>query len=910
MMVMSLNITKVFLAAALVLTISLGVVPTARAYTVEPGHPRVDIRPPEVSAIASRAYGSNSEEYDHLKSWCNAHINDSISSFPAIELGYRMEAFAFVYLIEKERGNPQRFIYSDHAKALMSRLQPPLGISGHEPKRAFARAFDWMYDVFSASEKSACVAKLETMVDETVALTFQSGTHSISLANSPLVHLGLALYDDNQTKARESLDRARWWFIDTNNQYRVIDNWDETAGDGAQFAGNYAYHVGMRGLAEWLHAWDKGTSGEDQASRFDHMKNSGLFYSYAALPSFTGQPLGDGTFSVKNWEAGAGLYICSSLYDDGRARYMAEQSTRSWINQTHWRYTLWNNKSIPLQSPGDLDKAHFFDSLGVVYLRSGWDLTSGSDDIISSFRCSKRSDWHTHCDQASFEIWRGTDYLAVDSGAPDVRKGGDPPGEHFMDYYIRTVAHNSMLIYNPNEQFDMASYGICKNDGGQQWVNRDGPWAFGSRLPGGENSRGFIERYHDAANYTYSLGDATSSYSSTGNDQGQNTKISNFTRQYIYLKDRFFVVLDRVNSLDDPPATVFVKSWLLHSISMPEIEDGGSWSMGATPNGFDGTPGTTSPDTNVLSVTRGDSKLYVNIVYPIEHTVTKVGGPSTGGAYNTAGSYEFYHHGSNNYSASTTPVEKDGRWRIEVSPSGSDIRRDNVFLNVLEPVDATAPRTQVQRIQDQVNGFYGVYIGDSNSPWLVMCSNEEQLKQAVSYTISASGQVKHLICDLATGSGQYNVYKNAQLLPGAPYPVTNANTLYFETDGGGNFMISEGPPPVDDNPPSGTISINGGAARTASNAVMLSLSATDDISGMGPGAQMQFSNDGSTWSSPESYSTVKSWMLLDVNPGEAQTCTVRVKFKDAAGNWSGAKSDSIILDKEPPQPPAGLTVGE
>ena len=94
---------------------------------------------------------------------------------------------------------------------------------------------------------------------------------------------------------------------------------------------------------------------------------------------------------------------------------------------------------------------------------------------------------------------------------------------------------------------------------------------------------------------------------------------------------------------------------------------------------------------------------------------------------------------------------------------------------------------------------------------------------------------------------------------------------------------------VGDNPPSGTITINGGAPATKSQAVTLTLSATDDS---GTVAQMQFSNDGSTWSTPEAYATSKSWTLA----GGDGTKTVSAKFADGGVKWSLPASDSIVLD--------------
>ena len=92
--------------------------------------------------------------------------------------------------------------------------------------------------------------------------------------------------------------------------------------------------------------------------------------------------------------------------------------------------------------------------------------------------------------------------------------------------------------------------------------------------------------------------------------------------------------------------------------------------------------------------------------------------------------------------------------------------------------------------------------------------------------------------------------------------------------------------------PTGTIKLNNDATYANSTLVTLTLSATDSGSGMSSGAQMQFSNDNTTWSTAEAYANSKSWTLSTGNG----TKTVYVKFKDVAGNWSAAYSDTIILD--------------
>jgi len=94
---------------------------------------------------------------------------------------------------------------------------------------------------------------------------------------------------------------------------------------------------------------------------------------------------------------------------------------------------------------------------------------------------------------------------------------------------------------------------------------------------------------------------------------------------------------------------------------------------------------------------------------------------------------------------------------------------------------------------------------------------------------------------------------------------------------------------VDKTKPTGTISINSGAAETNSTAVVLGL-----ISGDGAGSgvvQMRFSNDGAVWSAWEPVLSTKAWILTAGDGAK----TVYVQHKDGAGNISDAVSDAITL---------------
>lgn len=98
---------------------------------------------------------------------------------------------------------------------------------------------------------------------------------------------------------------------------------------------------------------------------------------------------------------------------------------------------------------------------------------------------------------------------------------------------------------------------------------------------------------------------------------------------------------------------------------------------------------------------------------------------------------------------------------------------------------------------------------------------------------------------------------------------------------------------VDNVAPTGTVVINNNATATNNATVTLALTASDT---QGSVTQMRFSNDGTTYSAAETYATAKTWTLA----GGDGTKTVYVQFQDAAGNWSSAATDTIVLDTTAP----------
>jgi WD40 repeat protein len=100
---------------------------------------------------------------------------------------------------------------------------------------------------------------------------------------------------------------------------------------------------------------------------------------------------------------------------------------------------------------------------------------------------------------------------------------------------------------------------------------------------------------------------------------------------------------------------------------------------------------------------------------------------------------------------------------------------------------------------------------------------------------------------------------------------------------------------IDKTPPTGSLTINDGAASTTSITVMLRITANDPLSGV---AEMRFSNDGQTWSDWESFSSTKLWNVVPPTGSPlliGSTVTVYAQLQDRAGNVSRAFSAAIQL---------------
>ncbi len=298
--------------------------------------------------------------------------------------------------------------------------------------------------------------------------------------------------------------------------------------------------------------------------------------------------------------------------------------------------------------------AHLVSGIGKVYARSDW----CEDATWFRFECSGFWCNHQHYDVGNFEIFR-RDPLATESG--EYLWGGP----HAINWYIRTIAHNCLLVYQPGEDSwqRMRDGGATPpaNDGGQakrwDWVKQGlEEW---KGVP--EHRRGAITAYDNQPGHLYVAGDCTNAYAPS--------KLARWTRQIVFVRPHTFVVLDRVVSTRPE----YEKTWLLHMRDEPTVE-------GDT---------ATVPGDAGLSTGAG---LVVQTLLPAPATIEKICGYTYRGQTFEA---DVNHHST-----------KANRWRLEVRPVGA--QREDAFLHVLSTADAPERAKLIAR-----DSRLGARIGDT-----------------------------------------------------------------------------------------------------------------------------------------------------------------------------------------------------
>jgi hypothetical protein len=576
-------------------------------------------------------------------------------------------------------------------------------------------AFDWLYGspLFDAALKDQVAAELVGGAEHILTLQGLADPANASFHNHSIRELALATFAAVACEGHPSVSARVPPLLASVR--RSLDNMLETSD---LVAPSGSYHESMDYMRitfaplAMLAELRRTTTGEDPARRWGVFPSMVAGYLYKVLPDGSTARDDDNEFPHLDAVDSMVLGYAVHRFKDPYAAWYLKQS--GWLPDK-WRLPvlqfLWSDGAVlprdpRAAKPEELPRQRLFPGVGHVVMRGGWD--AGATWI--EFTCGPYFAKHDHLDTNQFTIFH-KGYLALDTGADYT----DTESPHYLNYYRRTVAHNTLLVYQPGETFFWGeNLWPASNDGGQR-MDSSRFWNSVRSLDDWERTRdlwdrGRVEAYEARPGvYTYARGNGTASY--------QPAKVKRFVRELLWLEgaDVLFVA-DDVRAAD----ASFRKAWLLHGVNAPAVEGGDG------PSRDIGQGGTSWPNATTAAFEDGAGRLRVHAVLPRSREIIVRGGPGwefwtpgdeKGGAWGTGANWPldppeggplpadpvlqrmwktFWGADFDKLSPSNRRSVVPGSWRLEVTPSSPS--RDDRFLHVLEIGDRGAPTLGIERV--------------------------------------------------------------------------------------------------------------------------------------------------------------------------------------------------------------------
>ncbi|MBN1812056.1 MAG: DNRLRE domain-containing protein [Anaerolineae bacterium] len=580
--------------------------------------------------------------------------------------------------------------------------------------------------------------------------------------------MGLASYGDN-SRAQEWMDEFRY------RRYRDVDlPWlDRIAAGGGWPEGMIYDWIANMWRVEMIEGWRSAT-GEDlfgSTPWFRERLGYILMHRWPGLQDQWGYEYhpyvstGDterNRGSMANYERIMALILIERYPDEVLARqlqaYLAAPPANGSMSFLYAREFLWFNPDQPTALPAPL--THYAAGTGTVFMRSGW--PDGAADLDASvtyvtFQCGDFFTYHQHYDQNSFTIFKHDD-LALDSGV----YSGDGRSYHDINYYVRTIAHNSLVVYNPAEDFSAARPDASSTDGGQRTMSP------ASRMPptvdyfdqyATQYDTGDVLHFEDTARYTYILGDATGAYNNPTYNQAMDTslsgnvaKVTRFQREFVYLRPEagaaqsndYVVAFDRVG-VTSPAFSGSNTKLLFHVMNEPSVS---------------GTPTPVSSgetlyaDATLATAINGDGKLFIRPMLPAQRNLRVVGGRGQKAFWVFGENYDWHWSSGEPQPRPTTEFDPlpYGEWRLELEPA--DTTLDHHFLTVLYPTISTTVAMPATHLISTTQ-LSGAHISDPDLNRVVLFSSAldgSPPSGALQYSYTPTTQTLNIIFDLSPGA--------------------------------------------------------------------------------------------------------------------------------------------------------------
>lgn len=679
--------------------------------------------------------------------------------------------------------------------------------SGGRPSRSWldytrwALAFDWLlgYSGFDRGLQDRVAGELKDGAAAMFSTADFAEPGEFSYHNYNLRYLALAAFATAAVEGYPGCDPrcAAWPDTIARCLANVLDTTNVVTPEGSYHESMDYMRItwaSMTLLAELMRT----TTGVDPAQHFSVFRNIGPTYLYKLLPDGTPSREGDNEYPILDSRDTALLGYAVNRFKDPYSAWLLRKSgffAKQWVLPV--LEFLWDDPEVTPRDPAlaaesELPHQRFFPGVGHLVMRDGWK----TDSTWIEFDCGPYFAKHQHLDQNQITIYCGG-YLAIDSGADYT----DTESPHYLNYYRRTVAHNSVLVYDPAEKFLWSDNLLAAaNDGGQRmdssrywntirspedWNRTRDLWDLGSMrvvdyVPG---------QYH------YAMGDASRAYS--------RDKLRRFTREVLYVPGhRVLFVFDHVVS----SKASFRKAWLLHGVNQPSVDqDEGT-----------GTPGAQEfPNAKHFRLTEGSGEMLVHSLLPRERIITRRGGEGHefctpgddhGGDWGSGQNWPldpaqggplpqdpklrhmwklFWGEDFNRILSSNRKNVVPGSWRIEVAPAAP--AEEDFFLNVIEIGNRGTTGKRHTELLDGVN-FLGAAFEQGlmalfSSTGSVVSTGEVSLPDLGCETLIITGLHPDSVYELNLGG------LNVSSSPAAVLPGVSAGTLRVRSNAMGVVRV-------------------------------------------------------------------------------------------------------------------------
>jgi hypothetical protein len=391
-----------------------------------------------------------------------------------------------------------------------------------------AMAFDWLYDhpAFTAEKKKKAAENIawgaERLIQELEhgAHVFHTRMYGWAMG---ITLAGLALNGEHPQAERFAIF-GRDYF--RQNLFPARKLQDGSVHNSFGYGRKYTMWLTAHFLSAWYSATGEDLWQEIGSSQEDWPRKEILFNIYGRYPDKSYLRFGD-SYSIfsdnysfravaeRTWAYGdsVGQGFLNQLIEENQGNVVERPSA--------YIYFLFYDPQAQELSPASLPTKIIFSphGTGMVIWKSDW----SQRGTTVFFKCGNYFDDHGHFDQGHLDVFRqGT--LLLDSGAYLTFDG-----PFRMEYWHKSVAHNTILVVDP---------GIENDEGGQRVFHSQEDGTMAEYMADTLAETGDILDYRVEKGLDYVAGDMTRAYPAD--------RVRRVTREVAFLADRYLVVVDRL----------------------------------------------------------------------------------------------------------------------------------------------------------------------------------------------------------------------------------------------------------------------------------------------------------------------------------------------------------------------------